>query len=157
MLCVEKKENRNTNTGEKTHFRVHSGSLGVTRSHSESARPTFEYARCAFPRRMRALCIHVGVLVTVAFAGSALISLYGETCGIHFTRPNTWFRVFISAGSPWCKSLNHITSVCSYFLDNMWMHAVGLLITFITTWTTVEEKKSIAPVPVAEIARSVRI
>ena len=114
---------------------------------------------------MRALFIHVGVLLGAAFAGSALISLYGETCGIHFTRPSTWFRVFISAGSPWCKALNYTTSACSYFLDHMWVHAVGLLITCTNTWAcsysgdstphktqTPIECPTVRPIPVAEIS-----
>ena len=134
---------------------------------------------------MRALYIHVGLLLGAAFAGSALISLYGETCGIHFTRPGTWFRVFVSAGSPWCKALNYTTSVCSYFLDHMWVHAVGvavqLLIACMNRWTTCDtsvdcvrsfsdcvphktqtpiECPTVRPIPVAEtvrVHRSVRI
>jgi hypothetical protein len=88
---------------------------------------------------------YVLTLFFTIIAGGVVTRFYGDTCGIDFFTPTTWWTSIALMGSPLCRYLNWIGQVANTIVESIWLHmmTVGL----ITLSTRIPRMVSTAPPP----------
>ena len=100
------------------------------------------------------IIIHFAGIFILTAVTAIVNTVYGTTCGISFSSPDTWIYSLMVVGSPWCSRLGSFAVWLTHALENLWLLSCGLMMSSIISYIPEKSRKifnSIPSVPLASM------